>query len=171
MHPPPSALSISRVPSWRVMISSHTASPMPEPLALEDSLIELVLHVGQLLRRDAGAVVPDGDDHLAPRPGRWRYRCACPSRRAWRRCPAGCRTPAAAAPGPPRWDRNSSVAVEVVEFDALPPEELPVGVDRILQLRLDVHGLHRQGEAAVLACGRTPAAPPPCWSAAAPRRR
>ena len=45
------------------------------------------------------------------------------------------------------------LAVVVVELDALPAEELPVGVHRVLQLRLDVHGLHRQGEAAVLDAG------------------
>ena len=33
--PPPSALAMSKVPSWRRTISSHTARPMPLPRALE----------------------------------------------------------------------------------------------------------------------------------------
>ena len=111
------------------------------PPRLGGPLIELVLHVGQLLSRDTGAVVPDGDNHLVLVPG-----------------DSGINALARAAvlggvvqqvaehlPQPlrvPRDGRKLLVAVEVVEFNALPPEELPVGIDRILQFRLDVHGLH-----------------------------
>ena len=67
---------------------------------LGGALVEFLLHVGQLRLRDAGAVVPDADDLRRPPPGSdGRRRCACRSRRAWRRCPARCRTPASAAPG------------------------------------------------------------------------
>lgn len=61
---------------------------------------------------------------------------------------------------------GETVAVEVVEFNALPPEELPVGVDRILQFRLMSMGSTDRVKRPSW-MRRTPAAPPPCWSAAA----
>ena len=41
----------------------------------------------------------------------------------------------------------------VAELDALLPEELPVGEDGVLKLRLQVHRLHLQGKAPVLHFG------------------
>ena len=50
----------------------------------------------------------------------------------------------------PRDGAELLLAVGVVDGDVLGRQELVVGVDGILQLGLDVHRLHRQGEAAVL---------------------
>ena len=44
-------------------------------------------------------------------------------------------------------------AVLIGQFDALPAEKLPIGVHRVLQLRLQIQRLHRQGEPAILNAG------------------
>ena len=46
------------------------------------------------------------------------------------------------------------LTVGVGQGDALPAEEFPVGIHRVLQLRLDVHRLDGQSEAAVLDAGK-----------------
>ena len=42
----------------------------------------------------------------------------------------------------------------IVQLDAVLAEQLPIGIDGVLQLRLQVHFLHLQGKAAVLHFGK-----------------
>ena len=52
--PPPSALPMSKVPSWRRTISSHTAKPMPLPRALELPFVKQKFYKGSSKARGSG---------------------------------------------------------------------------------------------------------------------
>ena len=108
--------------------------------------------MGELLRRDAGAVVPDADDALSPLLGDGHVDTLS----------------AAAVLGrivqqiaehltQPPWVSGDGDhllrALGILQSDALLAEELPVGVHRVLQFRFQIQRLHRQGEAAVLNAG------------------
>ena len=116
---------------------------------LGGALVEFLLYEGQFLRRDAGAEVPDADHLIAALPGDGRHDALAasavlggvvqhvaehllqPLRIAGDRC-------------------QLLAAVVVFQPDALLPEQLLIGENGVLELRLQVHLLDAEGEPAVL---------------------
>ena len=89
------------------------------------TLIELVLDVGQLLLGDTRGHSPGCGSPPRPLPGPPTRRSACRSRRAWRRCPADCRTPGAAAPGRREMGSTSSGQSVIVSARCPPGGRTP----------------------------------------------
>ena len=108
--------------------------------------------MGQLLLGDAGAVVPDADHRLLPLPGD-RHIDPLAGAAVLGRIVQQI-TEHLAQPLRVSADGEHLLrAVLIGQFDALPAEKLPIGVHRVLQLRLQIQRLHRQGEPAVLNAG------------------
>ena len=108
--------------------------------------------MGQFFLRDTGAIVPDGDDHLIPVPPDGRVD-AFSAAAVLGRVVQQIAEDLAHAFRIPGQGRELLLAVEVIQFNALPAEKLPVGIHRVLQLRLDVHGLDGKGKPPVLDTG------------------
>ena len=114
--PGPSLWAVTRPPC--ISTSDRTrVRPIPRPPRERDRVWSAWVNrskiVGQQLRRDADPVVADADDDLAARAARRSARSRPPRRCTWRRCSAGWRAPAPAAPGrpPAARDRAGSATV------------------------------------------------------------
>ena len=116
------------------------------------SLIELVFDEGQLLLGHAGAIVPDAHHHLRPLLGHGHVdalaRAAVLGGVVQQIAEHLAQPLRVAGDG-----QHLLRAVLIAQLDALPAEELLIGIDRVLHLGLQVQGLHRQGEAPVLDAG------------------
>ena len=105
--------------------------------------------MGELLLRDTGPIVPDGDDGGIPLPADRRIDALAGATVLGRVV----QQIAEHLAHPLRVARNGGellFTVGVGESNALPAEKLRICVHRVLQLRLDVHGFYGEGEAPVL---------------------